>query len=50
MPSGESWVAQLIEIPNWEPSPSRRTNASCSTVVVMINTSRMPASISVDNG
>ena len=48
--SGEGCCAHVIDTPNCDPSPSSASNCGASCGVVMIRTSRMPASISVDSG
>ncbi len=49
-PSGLGWTAKVRLMPNCEPSPSNRWKPSASWGVVMIRTSRIPASISVVSG
>ena len=49
-PSGLGWTAKVRLMPNCEPSPSSRWKPSASCGVVMMRTSRMPASISVESG
>ena len=49
-PLGSGCTAYCSETPSCAPSPSRRSNCAASCGVVMIRMSRMPASISVDNG
>ena len=49
-PSGLGCTAYVIEMPNCDPSPRSRWNASASWGVVMTRMSRIPANMSVESG
>ena len=49
-PFGSGCTAYSMRMPHCDPSPSKVMNPACSCGVVMISTSRMPASMSVVSG